>query len=46
MQKNIGGHLMNAWGRKICKSIKCTPYYGLLKGMGRKVPIGDMTIVY
>jgi hypothetical protein len=42
MQKNIGGHLAKALERKICESIKCTSHYGLLKGLGREVPIGDM----
>jgi len=44
MKKNIGGHLMKALGRKICELIKCTPYSGLLKGLGREVPIGDMIV--
>jgi hypothetical protein len=37
---------MKTWGKKMCESIKCTPYYGLLKALGRKTPIGNMTIVY
>jgi hypothetical protein len=44
MRKNIGGHLMKAWARKICELIKCTPYCGLLKGVDKEVPICDMTI--
>jgi hypothetical protein len=46
MKKNIGGHLMMALGKKIWKSIKCTPYCGLLKGMGKEAPIGNMIIAY
>jgi len=36
---------MMVWGKRMCESIKCTPYCGMLKVMGREVPIGDLIIV-
>jgi hypothetical protein len=37
--------LLLDYGKRMCESIKCTPYCGLLKVMGREVPIGDLIIV-
>jgi hypothetical protein len=34
--KPLEGQLMRAWGRKMCKSIKFAPYYGLLEAMGKE----------
>jgi hypothetical protein len=45
MGNSLKGHLMRTSRKKICGSIKSTPYFGLLKIMERESAIGDIIIV-